>query len=100
MSWIVVAALAAGVALQRVVGMFLGGRLITKYPSTARLASLIPAAVVAAVVAQLTLTDGTSLDADARQVGMAAAGVLVWRRAPFIVVIVTAAVVTAGLRAL
>ena len=100
MSWIVVAALAAGVAHQRVVGMFLGGRLITKYPSTARLASLIPAAVVAAVVAQLTLTDGTSLDADARQVGMAAAGVLVWRRAPFIVVILTAAAVTAGLRAL
>ena len=78
--------------------MFAGGALLARVPAVARLASLIPAAVVAAVIVQLTVADGKSLEADARLAGMAVAGLLVWRRAPFVVVIVAAATTTALLR--
>jgi MFS superfamily sulfate permease-like transporter len=99
MTWLVIALLAGGVAAQRLAGMFLGGALIARVPVFARLASLIPAAVVGAVIAQLTLGAGSTLVIDERVAGMAAAGFLVWKRAPVVVTIVAAAVVTATLRA-
>jgi hypothetical protein len=98
-SWPIVFVLAGGVAGQRLAGMFLGGRVILRYPALGRLATLIPAAVVSAVIVQLTLAQGTALRIDARLAGMAVAGVLVWRRAPFAVVVVAAAAVTALVRA-
>lgn len=98
MSWTVIALLTAGVVAQRLVGMFAGAALLARVPALIRLASLIPAAVVAAVIVQLTAASGTSLEVDSRLAGMAVAGVLVWRRAPFVVVIVAAAAVTALLR--
>ena len=100
MSWAVVAVLAAGVWAQRLLGMFVGGRVLSRQPALGRLATLIPAAVVMAVVVQLTIASGTSLEADARVIGMAVAGVLVWRRSPFVVVVVAAAVATALVRLL
>ena len=98
MTWGVIALLAIGVWSQRLVGMFAGGALLDRVPLFARLASLIPAAVVGAVIIQLTIADGRSLTLDARAAGMLVAGLLVWRRAPVIVVVVAAAVVTALLR--
>lgn len=98
MSWWVIVLLAAGVAGQRLVGIFAGGAVLARVPVLTKLASLIPAAVVAAVVVQLTLASGKTLVIDARFAGMAVAGVLVWRRAPFVVVIVAAAATTALLR--
>jgi len=94
MTWTIVAVLAAGVWAQRLLGMFVGGRILSRQPALGRLATLIPAAVVMAVIVQLTVASGSSLELDARVLGMAAAGVLVWRRAPFVVVVVAAAVVT------
>ena len=78
--------------------MFVGGRVLSRQPALGRLATLIPAAVVMAVIVQLTVASGRSLELDARAVGMAAAGILVWRRAPFVVVAVAAAVATALVR--
>jgi hypothetical protein len=98
-TWAIVLVLAAGTWGQRVAGMFLGGRVVARHPSLARLATLIPAAVVTAVVVQLTVGAGRSLVLDARAAGMAVAAVLVWRRAPFVVVVLAAAVVTALTRA-
>lgn len=98
MTWGVIALLAIGVWSQRLVGMFAGGALLDRVPLFARLASLIPAAVVGAVIIQLTIADGRALTLDARSAGVAAAGVLVWRRAPVIVVVTAAAVVTALIR--
>ena len=98
MTWGVIALLAIGVWSQRLAGMFAGGALLDRVPLFARLASLIPAAVVGAVIIQLTIADGRALTLDARSVGVAVAGVLVWRRAPVIVVVVAAAVVTALIR--
>jgi hypothetical protein len=47
-----------------------------------------------------TLGDGRELVLDARVPALAAAALCVWRRAPFIVTVLVAAAVAAGLRAL
>jgi MFS superfamily sulfate permease-like transporter len=99
MTWTVIAVLAGGVALQRLAGMFVGGAVLARVPTLATLASLIPAAVVGAVVVQLSITTGRSLVVDERLIGMAVAGVLVWRKAPMVVTIVAAAATTAVVRA-
>lgn len=100
MSWTIIALLAAGVWAQRLAGMFVGGRLLNRRPALGRLATLIPAAVIMAVIVQLTLATGKMLTIDARAAGMAVAGVLVWRRAPFAVIVVAAAATTALVRML
>lgn len=98
MTWAIVAVLAAGVWAQRLLGMFVGGRVLSRQPALGRLATLIPAAVVMAVIVQLTVATGTSLELDARACGMTVAGVFVWRRAPFVVVVIAAAATTALVR--
>ncbi len=100
MTWTVIIALTIGVATQRLVGMFLAGPLLARRPVLARLADLLPAAVVAGVIVQLTVAEAGRLVLDARAAGLAVAGLLVWRRAPLGVVVVAAAVVTAVIRAL
>ena len=100
MNWAVIIALSIGVAAQRLIGMFLAGPLLARRPALARLADLLPAAVVAGVIVQLTVADAGRLVVDARAAGLAVAGVLVWRRAPLAVVVIAAAVVTATVRAL
>ena len=98
MTWLAIVLLAAGVWSQRLLGMFAGGLLLDRVPLFARLATLIPAAGVGSVIIQLTIADGRELTLDARSAGVAVAGVLVWRRAPVIVVVTAAAVVTALIR--
>jgi len=98
MTWAVVAFLAAGVWGQRLLGMFVGAGVVGRRPTLVRLATLIPAAVVMAVIVQLTVGDGRSLTLDARLAGLGIAGVLVWRRAPFVLVVVAAAAATALVR--
>ena len=83
---------------QRLVGGFLVGPLLERRPILSRAASLIPAAVVMAVIIQLSVARGQSLVIDERLAGMAVAAVLVWRKAPFLVVVLGAAAVTALLR--
>ena len=46
MTWATVAVLAVGVWGQRLLGMFVGARVVGRQPALARLATLIPAAVV------------------------------------------------------
>ena len=47
-----------------------------------------------------TLGPGEQIEIDARVPALAAAAICVWRGAPFLVTVVVAAVVAAGLRAL
>jgi hypothetical protein len=54
--------------------------------------------LVAALVAKDTFSVGQHLQIDARVAGVAAATVAVWRKAPFIVVIVVGAGITALVR--
>lgn len=100
MTWTIVFVLAAGVWAQRFLGMYVGGPVLSRFPALGKLATLIPAAVVMAVIVQLTVASGKSLVADERLAGMVAAGILVWRRAPFAVVVLSAAAVTAAVRAI
>ncbi|CAM4094100.1 AzlD domain-containing protein [Helcobacillus massiliensis] len=69
-------------------------------PRISRILSLMPIALLAALVATQTLTSGTSVVVDARIVGAAVAVVLLWRRAPFLLVIIAAAAATALTRLL
>jgi branched-subunit amino acid transport protein len=65
-----------------------------------RCLALIPASLLAALVAKDTFTSAQDLVIDARAVGLAVAIVAVWRKAPFIVVVVAAMAATALVRVL
>lgn len=64
-----------------------------------RLTSLLPIALLAALVAVQTFSTGTALEIDARVAGVAAAIVALILRAPFLVVVLVAAATAALLRA-
>ncbi len=99
MTWSLVLWLAAGAYGFK----FLGLVVIGSRPLPAaleRCLALVPAAMLSALIVQGTLSTGQHLVVDARLPGVAVAGVLAWRRAPFIVVVVAAAATTALLRQL
>jgi branched-subunit amino acid transport protein len=99
MTWTLIFALAAGAYACKLIGFFVLGR--SRLPAVVeRCLGLIPAALVAALVAKDTFSVGHTLQIDARVAGVAAAMVAVWRRAPFVVVIVVGAGVTALVRQL
>jgi hypothetical protein len=64
-----------------------------------RLAALLPAALLPALVVVNTFAGDRRLVLDARAVGLAVAVVATWRRAPFVVVVTAAALSTALVRA-
>jgi branched-subunit amino acid transport protein len=96
-SWLVVVLVGAGtVAIKAAGPVLLGGR-----PLPARLTSvveLLAPAVLAALVAVQTFGEGQSLVVDERLLGVAAAAVALWRKAPLLVVVVVAAATTAVAR--
>ena len=65
-----------------------------------RLTALLPVALLAALVAVQTFSTGTELQVDARIAGLAAAIIALTLRAPFLVVVLVAAITAAALRAL
>lgn len=69
-------------------------------PRVSRITTLLPIALLGALVATQTAASGSEIVLDARLAGLGAAVVLLCLRAPFLVVVVGAAMVTAGLRAL
>lgn len=99
MTWAAILGLAAGAYLFKVVGLVgLGDR---ELPApVARCVALLPAALLPALVAVQTFSTGHHLVVDARFAGVAVAAVAAWRKAPFPVVIVLGAAVTAAVRAL
>jgi branched-subunit amino acid transport protein len=56
---------------------------------------LLPAALLAALAIVSTVGDGQTIVIDARLVGLLVAGTALWRRAPFVVVILLASAATA-----
>lgn len=98
MTWAFVFALAATAYGFKVLGLVLvGDRQLP--PILGRCLALIPAALIAAIVVKDTFSVGQHLQLDARAVGVAAAAIAAWRKAPLIAVIVIGAAVTAVLRA-
>jgi uncharacterized membrane protein len=61
--------------------------------------SLLPAALLAALVVTQTVASGRHLTIDARVVAVAAAAIALWRKAPFLVVVVVGAGAAAATRA-
>ena len=95
MSWTAILVLSAGAYLFKAVGLFAGDRMAVRL---APVTSLLPAALFAAIIAIMSVVDGESLVIDGRLVGVAAGAVAVWRRAPFVAVVVAAMAATALLR--
>jgi hypothetical protein len=75
-------------------------RRVVDHPHARHIADLLPVALLAALTVTQTFSDGKDLVLDARVFGVAAALVAIRLRAPFIVVVVVASAVTAGVRAL
>lgn len=99
MTWALVLALGAGAYGFKVLGLVvIGDR--TLPPGLERCLVLIPAAMLAALIVLETFGSGQHLRFDARAVGVGAAAIVAWRKAPLIVVIVTGAAVTAVVRAI
>ena len=97
--WVLVIVLSATAYALKVMGfVVVGGR--TMPPLVDRCLALIPASLLAALVAKDTFTSAQEFVVDARAIGLAVALVAVWRRAPFIVVVVAAMAATALVRAL
>jgi uncharacterized membrane protein len=69
-----------------------------EHPRVRRTAAMVTVALLSALVAVQTLASGHRLVLDARLPAVAVAAVLLWRRAPFVVVVVAAGAVAALLR--
>jgi len=89
--------LAAGTYAFRLSGQLLRAT-ITFPPRATRLLEAAAVILLAALVATTALTEGHAFSGFARPAGVLAAGVLAWRKAPFLVVVLAAAAVTALLR--
>lgn len=96
---VVLAVMATGTYALKAAGpLLLGGRRLPT--SLQALVDLLPAALLASLAVVSTVGAGTSVVVDARLVGVVAAGLALWRRAPFVVVIVVASMATAAVRLL
>lgn len=96
--WIAIALTTAGCYAWKLAGLLVPAGVLERL--VRRLAALVPVALLAALTAQQTFAQGTTLTLDARAAGLAAAGIALLLRAPFLVVVGAAVAVTAGLRAL
>lgn len=99
MTWQALAVLAAGTYLIRLAGLTLGDKLSLPAGLT-RLIDLGATALLVALAATATLTAGGGFSGWARAAGVAVGVLAAWRKAPFAVVVLLAAGVAAGLRAL
>lgn len=100
MSWAAVGAVCLACYLLKLLGMSVPPSWVTGRPWLAGVSRRLPVALLAALVATGTVTSGVHLVLDARLAGLAAAVLLLAVRAPLILVVVTAAAVTAALRLL
>ena len=97
MSWGLIAVLAVGTFALRIAGPVLRSR-IHLSPNAVRLLGLAATALLVALAVTQTVYAGDGFAGWARVLGVGVAGLLIWRRAPFVVVVVGAAAATALLR--
>jgi branched-subunit amino acid transport protein len=99
MSWTPLLALCAiSYALKAIGPLLAGGRQLG--PQVRRALDLVPVPLLAALILVQTIGSGHRLVVDARLPALGVAALLVWRRAPFLVVVLAAAATAALLRAL
>ncbi len=97
MIWLAIAVGCAGCYAFKLAGVSVPASVLTR-PAVRRMAALLPVALLAALIGVQTFGDGQHLVIDARLAGVLVAGVAVWRRWPFLVVVALAAATTALLR--
>jgi uncharacterized membrane protein len=73
-------------------------RSLLERPKVQRISALLPVVLLSALVAVQAFSFGPALVLDARAAGLAVAGIAVWRRWPFLVVVALAAFTTATVR--
>jgi branched chain amino acid efflux pump len=93
------ATLSAGTLAFRLSGPLLRERL-TLPPWAEKLLETAAVVLLAALVATTALTEGHGFSGLARPAGVLVGGILAWRKAPFLVVVMAAAATTALLRLL
>ncbi|MEU3827795.1 AzlD domain-containing protein [Streptomyces sp. SID486] len=98
-TWIAIGATAVGCYAVKLIGLLVPAHAMER-PYVRRLAALLPVALLAALTAQQTFADGHVLMLDARAAGLGAAAVALVLRAPFLLVVAAAVLVTAGVRAI
>jgi branched-subunit amino acid transport protein len=96
-TWTALLAACAACYLLKLAGLSVPPRVLD-HPVVSRVADLIPVALLAALVVVQVFADGQRLVLDARVAGLAAAVGLLLLRAPFLVVVLGAAVTAAALR--
>ena len=99
MSWAAIALLAAGSYGLKLLGLaVIGPHATQRWRGAVSVAALLPAAVLSALVAVQTFGGDHELVVDARAAGVLVAIVATWRRAPFPVIVLLGAGVTALVR--
>ncbi len=97
--WTAILLTAIGAYLLKLAGLSIPSSAL-EHPLVHRVADLIPVALLAALVAVQVFASGQSLVLDPRAAGLLAAVVALLLRAPFIVVVLVAAVTAALIRLL
>jgi uncharacterized membrane protein len=96
--WALVIAVIVGCYLLKLAGYLVPARVL-EHPRMRRLVELLPVALLAALVVVEALADGRRWQFDGpRLAGVAVAALAVWRKAPFLVVVVLAGATAALLR--
>jgi branched-subunit amino acid transport protein len=97
--WVLIVLVAVITAAIKAAGpIALGGRELPPWFSS--IVTVMPAAVLAALVVTAALADGDELYIGPDTAGVAAAGIIAWRGGSVITCVLVAAAVTAGLRAI
>jgi branched-subunit amino acid transport protein len=96
-SWVAILLLAGGTYAMKAAGPVLLGNRRLPAALTA-VADLLPAALLAALVAVSSLTTDGEWDLDARAAGLLAAVIAAWRRGSFLVIVAAAMATTALVR--
>jgi len=95
--WLAIAVGCVGCFALKLVGLSLPRRVIEQ-PVVKHIAELLPVALLTALIATQTFTSGHRLQLDARAAGLVAAAIAVRFKAPFLVVVAVACLVTALVR--
>jgi hypothetical protein len=98
-TWLAIAVTGVGCYLLKLAGLSVPPKVLER-PLVERIADLLPVALLSGLIGVQVLGSGTHLVVDARLVGLGAAVVALLLRAPFIVVVLVAALTAALLRLL
>lgn len=97
--WWGVVAVVVGCYALKLLGLSVPEKVL-EHPVTVRAAAFIPVGLLAALVVVQGFADGSRISFDARIVGLGVAVLLLWRKVPFLPMLIAAAAATALTRAL